>query len=97
MYKGCKKIKPIKMHFVKCSKYKISYIFEKTLVFSMLCVKCGDNNDRIFKERRDYWDITNSWFNWVNVSYVSNMLDEKVSSEFKLENIDKRRNYFIGA
>ena len=94
-------MKPIKMHFVKCSKfknpYKISYIFEKILVFSMLCVKCGDNNDRIFKERREYWDITNSWFNWVNVSYISDMLDEKVSSEFKLENIDKRRNYFIGA
>ena len=29
---------------------KISCIFNKTLVLSITCSKCGNNNDRIFKE-----------------------------------------------
>ena len=27
----------------------ISYIFNKTVVLSIICSKCGDNNDRICK------------------------------------------------
>ena len=29
---------------------KISYIPNKTLVLSIFCCECGDNNERIFKE-----------------------------------------------
>ena len=29
---------------------KIKYIFVKILVFSVMCRKCGNNNDKIFKE-----------------------------------------------
>ena len=29
---------------------KISCISDKILVFSIICNKCGNNNDRIFKE-----------------------------------------------
>ena len=44
------------LYCVICSKYKkfknpkISYIFEKTLVFSIVCSKCKNENEKIFKE-----------------------------------------------
>lgn len=30
--------------------YKISCVFDKILFLSAICRKCGDNNNRIFKE-----------------------------------------------
>ena len=48
-----KKIKVKKIYFVNCGKNgkfkkpKISYIFEKTLVLSIICSKC---EEKIFKE-----------------------------------------------
>ena len=30
---------------------KICYIFDETLIHSIICTKCHDNNDRIFKEK----------------------------------------------
>ena len=30
--------------------YKISCVFDKILFLSVICRKCGDNNNRIFKE-----------------------------------------------
>ena len=39
---------------VICGNYKkskkISYIFEKTLVLCIICSKCENNNEKIFKE-----------------------------------------------
>ena len=32
---------------------KISDIFDKSLVLSIICSKCCDNNDRIFKEQEE--------------------------------------------
>ena len=29
---------------------KIAYIFDKTLVISIICDKCGSNDEKIFKE-----------------------------------------------
>ena len=45
-----------KMSCIKCSKYKkfknpkTPYIFDKTLVFSIICDKCGSKDEKIFKE-----------------------------------------------
>ena len=42
--------------YVICSNYKkfknlkISYIFEKTLALSVICSKCENDNEKIFKE-----------------------------------------------
>ena len=30
---------------------KISYIFEKTLLLSIICIKCKNENEKIFKEK----------------------------------------------
>ena len=45
-----------KSHYIICSKYgkfkntKISYIFEKTLILSIICNKCGNKDEKSFKE-----------------------------------------------
>ena len=50
------KIKMKKIFCIKCNKYtkfknpKISYIFNETLVPSIICSKIGNNNNNIFKE-----------------------------------------------
>ena len=50
------KIKMKKIFCIKCNKYtkfknpKISYIFNETLVPSIICSKIGNNNNKIFKE-----------------------------------------------
>ena len=46
-----------KIYCVNCSKYrkfekpKISCLLEKTLVLSMICSKCKNEDDKIFKEK----------------------------------------------
>ena len=37
---------------IKFEKSKISYIFEKTIVVSIVCSKCKNEDEKIFKERR---------------------------------------------
>ena len=50
-------MKPIKIYCDKCSKFrkfvnpKSSYIFNITLILSIICSKCGDYNDILFKEK----------------------------------------------
>ena len=45
------------IYCVICGKYrkfrkpKISYIFEKTLVLSIICGKCKNEDEKIFKEK----------------------------------------------
>ena len=43
-------------YFIVCGKYikfknlKILYIFQNTLLFSIICSKCGSKGEKIFKE-----------------------------------------------
>ena len=45
-----------KLYYVICSKYrkleksKISYLLEKTLVLSIICSKCKNEDQKLFKE-----------------------------------------------
>ena len=45
-----------KLHSVICGKYrkfekpKISYILEKTLILSIICSKCENEDEKLFKE-----------------------------------------------
>ena len=47
-----------KLYCVNCSKYrkfekpKISYLLENTLVLSIICRKCKNRNEKIFKEEK---------------------------------------------
>ena len=46
------------MYWFKCNKFikfvnlETSYIFDKTLILSIVCSKCVENNDGTFKEDR---------------------------------------------
>ena len=40
----------------KLKNAKISYIFDKTLVFLIISDKCGSKDEEVFK-KRDNWDI----------------------------------------
>ena len=54
------------LYCVICSKYgkfkkpKISYLLEKTLILSIICSKCKNEEGQIFKEKES---IKNSLFN----------------------------------
>ena len=45
-----------KLYFVICGKYrkfekpKISYLLEKTLILSIICSKCKNEDEKLFKE-----------------------------------------------
>ena len=58
-----------KLYCVICGKFrnveklKIPYLLEKTLVLSIICSKCENEDEKLFK-RRQNWDIKDSWFNW---------------------------------
>ena len=47
-----------KLYCVICGKYrkfekpKISYVLEKTLVFSIICSKCKNEDEKLFKEEK---------------------------------------------
>ena len=43
-------------------KLKILYVFRKTLVFSIVCVKYKNEDEKIFKEEESIF-----WFNWNNI------------------------------
>ena len=48
-----------KLYCLICGKYKklknpeIWYIFEKTLVFSIICRKCENEDEKLFKEEEE--------------------------------------------
>ena len=54
MFSTTKKIKIKRIYCVICDKYrkfknpKLSYILEKTLVLSIICSKCENEDDRLF-------------------------------------------------
>ena len=55
-----------KLHSVICGKYrkfekpKISYILEKTLILSIICSKCENEDEKLFKEE----ESIEICFNW---------------------------------
>ena len=53
-----------KLYCIICGKYrkfknpKISYILEKTLVLSIICSKCKNEDEKIFKEKESIEILT---------------------------------------
>ena len=81
-------------YYVSCGKYrkfekpKISYLFKKTLVFSIICSNCENEDDKLFKEKESI-EILNI------LGLIENMVKENITQEFRLKNIDQTRNYFL--
>ena len=45
-----KKVKIKNIYCVICGKYRVLYTFDKILVLSIICGKCGNEDQKIFKE-----------------------------------------------
>ena len=82
---------------------KISHIFEKTLVISIICDKCGSKHKRIFKEaeRIEILKILglinniDKYQNNMSLFLQINMTEGNISQEFRLKKINETRNYFV--
>ena len=81
-----------KLYCVICDKYrkfekpKMSYLWEKRLVLFITCSKCENEEEELFKE-----DESNEMLKIPGL--IENMVEENISQEFKLKNIDEIRNY----
>ena len=69
----------------KSEKPKISYICEETLLAVSAKIKMKN-----ISRRKIIWDIKLKIYN-----YLKNMVEENISQEFWLKNIDETRNYFL--
>ena len=73
---------------------KISYIFGKTLVLSIICSKCWNDDEKIFKEDKSIEILIIIGLSKI-YNYFKSMAEDIIGQEFRLKNIDKRRNYFL--
>ena len=90
-----------KVYCIICGKYsklnntKISYIFKKTLVLSIICSKC-DNEDKIIFKKEESIDILKiiGLIKPKEYIIISNKksTEENISQELRLKNIDETRN-----
>ena len=74
---------------------KISHIFDEKLIFSIICVKCGNDNNRIFKEEESVGisKLLRLIHNIVDKIFKY-LVEENVSINFRRRKIDDIRNYF---
>ena len=72
-----------KLYCVICCKYrkfeepKISYLLEKTLVLSIICSKCKNEDEKLFKEEESLEILK-------ILGLTENMAEENISKEFRL-------------
>ena len=73
---------------------KISYIFKKTLVLSIICSKCENEDKKYLKKKNQlrYWKLL---FQLKIYNYFETMVEESICQEFRSKNIDETRNIFI--
>ena len=71
----------------KFGKPKISYMFEKALVHSIICSKCKNEDKKLFKEEESIEILK-----ILGLSENSkNMTEENISQEFRLKNTVETR------
>ena len=63
----------------------MSYLLEKTLVLSIICRKCKNEDEELFTE-----EVELKIYN-----YSKKMVEENLCLEFRLKNIDEITNYLI--
>ena len=66
---------------------KILYILEKTLVLSIICSKGRNEVGKISKEEESIEILK-------ILGLFKNMVEENISQEFRLKNVNETRNYF---
>ena len=88
-----KKICVICGKYRKFEKPKILYILEKTLVLPIICSKCQNEDETLFTEEESFEIL--KILGLIENNYFKNMVEENISQEFRLKNIDETRNYFL--
>ena len=79
-----------KVYYVICSKHrkfekpKMSYLLEKILVFSVVCSKCKNEDEKIFKEE-ELTEILKVLGLIENIYYFKNIAEENISQGFRLK------------
>ena len=75
---------------------KIRYIFEKALVVSIICITFGNKDERIFEEEESI-EILKIFglVNNIKMYQKINMTEKNIGQEFRLKEIDEKRNHFI--
>ena len=81
----------VSIEILKTPKY---HIFSKKIILSIILSKCGNEDERIFKEEESIEIL--KILGLIKDRYVNfkNMSKENISVEFRLEEIDEERNYF---
>ena len=76
---------------------KILCLLEKTLVLSIICSKCKNEDEKIFKEKESIktLKILGSVNNIEEYEKHLIMTEENMNQEFRLKKIDETRNYLI--
>ena len=88
-----------KLYCVICGKFrnvekpKIPYLLEKTLVLSIICSKCENEDEKIFREKESLEIL--KIIGLIKNIYHENMVEANISQIFRLESIDETRNYFL--
>ena len=73
---------------------KISYIFKKRLVFSIICCKCKNDDEKIFKKEESI-EILKTLGLFKIHNYFKTRFEKNINQEFRLKNVDKTINYFL--
>ena len=66
---------------------------KKTLVLSIICSKCG-NEDEKYLKKKNQKGYSKSLVLLKIQNYFKNMVKESINQEFRLKSIDETRNYF---
>ena len=61
----------------KFEKPKMSYPYKKSLALSIICSKCKNEDQKLYKKRRINWNIKGSWFNWNYIITLKTWLKKK--------------------
>ena len=82
-------------NYRKFEKSKISYFLEKTLVIYIICSKCKNEDEKIFKEEESIQILKTLGLinNTERYQIYIIMSEENINQEFRLKKINKIRNY----
>ena len=83
-----------KVYCVICGMYrklKKKKIIKKTLVFSLICSKCKNEHEKLFKEEESIEILKIIGLTEI-YNYFKNMEEENISQEFRWKNIDHTSN-----
>ena len=86
------------IYCIICGQYRkfkniIQHTSHITLVLSIICSKCDNEDEKIFENEKS--TETLKILGLTENIYFENMAEENIIQKFRLNNIDKIKNYFV--